>query len=160
MIVCIFKFTKETEVCHIIQFNLELYACIFDKYCVKTYFVSKDILQGWSDSWWIISKLRTTKQTLQRRPGQESIVGIFPSRREDTEMESRWCDEDRYIQLVGRQGSSTIFRLPRDPRRPEEPQCSLHHQGHSVRAFHFVFWIGPGVGGGRDFSKKYLGSLV
>ena len=117
---------KETEVCHIIQFNLELYACIFDKYCVKTYFVSKDILQGWSDSWWIISKLRTTKQTLQRRPGQESIVGIFPSRRGDTEMESRWCDEDIYIQLVGRQGSSTIFRLPRDPRRPEEPQCSLH----------------------------------
>ena len=35
---------------YIIQFNLELYACIFDKYCVKTYFVSKDILQGWSDS--------------------------------------------------------------------------------------------------------------
>ena len=45
-------------------------------------------------------------------------------------MESRWRDEDReveiYIQLVGRQGSSTIFRLPRDPRRPEETQCSLH----------------------------------
>ena len=88
--------------------------------------ILKDIFQGWSDSWWKISKLRTTKQTLQRRLGRESIVGIFPSRREDTEMESRWCDEDRYIQLVGRQGSSTIFRLPRDPRRPEEPQCSLH----------------------------------
>ena len=31
------------------------------------------------------------------------------------------------MQLVGHcQGSSTIFRLPRDPRRPEQTQCSLH----------------------------------
>ena len=155
MIVCIFKFMKETEVCHIIQFNLELYACIFDKYCVKTYFVSKDILQGWSDSWWIISKLRTTKQTLQRRPGQESIVGIFPSRREDTEMESRWCDEDRYIQLVGRQGSSTIFRLPRDPRRPEEPQCSLHLSSSG----HFTLSLNQTRGGGW-WDSQVLAKIV
>ena len=39
---------KETEVCHIIQFNLELYACIFEKVVCKN--ILKDIFQGWSDS--------------------------------------------------------------------------------------------------------------
>jgi hypothetical protein len=65
-----------------------------------------------------------------------------------------------YIQLVGRQAKSKIFRLPRDPRRPEETQCSLHHQGHSVRAFHFVFELNQVGGVGLrlpSFSKNILG---
>ena len=65
-----------------------------------------------------------------------------------------------YIQLVGRQAKSKIFRLPRDPRRPEETQCSLSSSSRSFsQGLSLRLWIGPRGRGLRllSFSKNIWG---
>ena len=88
------------------------------------------------------------------RSGRESIVGIFPSLprgHQDGKLLVwrghiwriqwtiySWWDvkqKAKYSGYLGTQG---------DPRRPNA--LSLRHQGHSVRAFHFVFELDQ-VGG-------------
>ena len=83
-------------------------------------------------------------------------------------MESSWCGEDRWrIQwtiyswwdVKQKAKYSGYLGTQGDPRRPNA--LSLRHQGHSVRAFHFVFELDRG-GGGRglrllSFSKNIRG---
>ena len=85
---------------------------------------------------------------------EKALLAFFHRWPGETKIESSWCGEDiwriqwtiyswwdvkqkaKYSGYLGTQG---------DPRRPNA--LSLRHQGHSVRAFHFVFELDRGGGG-------------